>query len=397
MSESAQRSQPPVEVVRVVMREIRLPLVAPFRSASGVVDARRVLLLELHDGSGATAWSECVAESLPAYSPETVDTAWLAIGEWLAPRVVHAGPVHHGTVHAVLGDGVRGHRMARAAVEMGVWGIAARRLGASLAAIVNEASGGAPQRPVVPRTSVDTGVVIGMQPSLDALAERARTAKHEGYRRIKIKVSPGHDVEPLRTVRDAIGAHPLSVDANGTYSLDDAAHVHALDAMDTMSLAMIEQPLGPGDLVRHAALQQRLSTPLCLDESIVSLAAAEDMLSLRSARVVNIKPGRVGGFAEAIAIHDRMAAAGIPAWCGGMLETGIGRAYNVALASLPGFTEPSDLSPSARYWARDIVTPAWTMSADGRVAVPLGTAGIGVEVDTAYIDSLTVRSRVIGR
>lgn len=396
MSPGAQVGVEGLRVDRVVMREIRLPLVAPFRSAGGMVDVRRVVLLELHDADGGVAWSECVAESLPTYAPDTADTAWLAIGEWVAPRLVQAGEVHHRTVHELLGTGIRGHRMARAAVEMGVWGLAAIRAGRPLAALAAAScAGGEADTPV--RASVATGIVIGLQDSLDDLVARAVAARDQGYRRIKVKVSPGHDVEPLRAVREALGAHALSVDANCAYSMDDATHVQALHAMDELDLAMIEQPLGAEDLVRHAALQRQLATRICLDESVVSLAAAEDMLALGSGRVVNIKPGRVGGLATAIAIHDRMSDAGIAVWCGGMLETGIGRAYNVALASLPGFSEPSDLSPSARYWARDIVTPPWTMDQDGFVTVPLEAPGLGVAVDAGYIDALTVRSRVIER
>lgn len=395
MNAGTHAGSPSLQVDRVVMREIRLPLVAPFRSATGVVDARRVILLELRDADGCLAWSECVAESLPAYSPETVDTAWLAIGEWLAPRLVHGAAVHHGTVHALLGEGVRGHRMARASLEMGIWALASRRVGTPLAALIAGESH-ASRGHVAPRASIETGIVLGMQDSLAGLMDLARTAIADGYRRIKVKATPGQSVEMVRAMRDAIGDHPLAVDANCSYSLDDAGHVRELEALDRLGLTMIEQPLGAEDLVRHAALQRRLVTPVCLDESIVGVAAAEDMLTLQSGRMVNIKPGRVGGLAEAIAIHDRMASAGLPVWCGGMLETGIGRAYNVALAALPGFTEPSDLSPSARYWSRDVVTPEWTMDRAGRVTVPLGSPGIGVEVDAGYVDSLTVRSLVIG-
>jgi O-succinylbenzoate synthase len=239
---------------------------------------------------------------------------------------------------------------------------------------------------------VETGIALGMAESPDALATRARAAAAEGYRRIKVKIEPGRDVAYVAAVREALGSRMnLIADANGSYADDD----RSLPALDAFGLAMIEQPLAPGDLVRHAALQRRLATRLCLDESITSAASAEDMIALGSARVVNLKAGRVGGFREALAIHDLCARAGVPVWCGGMLESGIGRAYNVALASLPNFTEPGDLSPSARYWARDVVSPAWTMDTEGRVRVPLDRPGLGVEVDRGRIDDLTVRSATL--
>ena len=215
-----------------------------------------------------------------------------------------------------------------------------------------------------------------------------RAALAEGYRKVKIKIEPGHDVEWLTAVRRALGddAH-LMADANNAYTLDDTDRLVALDELDLM---MIEQPLAHDDLVRHAELQRKLRTPICLDETITSLDRAQDMITLRSGRIINIKAGRVGGFAPSLAIHDLCESRGIPVWCGGMLESGIGRAYNVALASLPNFTLPGDVSPSARYWARDIVTPAWTMR-DGMVSVPLDAPGIGVAIDTEMIEAITVR------
>ena len=381
-----------LHIARIALREIRLPLVEPFRSAGGVVAERRVVLLELADADGATAWSECVAEALPAYSPDTVDTCWLALTEWLAPRVLGEALEGPAAAHALLARGVRGHRMARAAIEMGAWALAAVREGIPLAGLLARASAVAREGNVAPRAHVDTGIALGMQAGPDALAERARAALAEGYRRVKVKIEPGRDVAYVGAVRAAVGpAAALTADANSSYRLDDAAHVRALEALDAFGLTMIEQPLAHDDLVRHAALQRRLTTPICLDESVTGLASAEDMLALGSGRVVNLKPGRVGGLAEAVAVHDLCARAGVPVWCGGMLESGIGRAYNVALAALPNFTEPGDLSPSARYWARDVVTPAWTMDGAGRVRVPLDRPGLGVDVDAGYVDGLTVR------
>jgi O-succinylbenzoate synthase len=377
----------------MILREIHLALVTPFRTSAGTVAARRILLLELTDRDGTVAWSECVAEAQPTYSPDTVDTCWMAIVDWLADRVLGRTFESPGDMHAALAEGIRGHRMARAAIEMGAWGLESVRQQRPLATILADASAGgrAATRPV-PREHVESGIALGMSPSIEILTTQARTAASSGYRRIKLKVAPGHDVEPVKAVRAALGpSASLSVDANGSYALEDPTHLAALEALDSLGLAMIEQPLAPDDLVRHAELQRRLKTPVCLDESITGLAATEDMLTLGSARIVNIKAGRVGGLTEAIAIHDRCVAAGVPVWCGGMLESGIGRAYNVALASLAGFTEPGDLSPSARYWTRDIVTPEWTMDGAGRVRVPLDRPGIGVEIDTGFVGELTVR------
>jgi O-succinylbenzoate synthase len=363
---------------RIVLREIRLPLREPFRISSGVSTDRRILLVETTTADGVHAWSECVAGEQPNYSPETIDTAWHALHEWFAPRLLGielAGPQH---VDELLAHGVRGHRMARAALEMAVWELTARQNGTSLARCL----GGT-------RDHIEVGISLGIQASPAALADRAGRALAEGYRKIKLKIEPEADVAYVAAVREALGsAAPLMCDANNAYTLADADRLAALDAFD---LLMIEQPLEHEDLVRHAELQRILRTPICLDESITSPARAEDMIRLGSGRVVNIKPGRVGGFTAARAIHDVCAARGVPVWCGGMLESGIGRAYNVALATLPNFTFPGDISPSARYWERDIVIPEWTMSADGTVAVPVDGPGIGVEPDVDRIDDLTVR------
>ncbi|MDB4886159.1 MAG: o-succinylbenzoic acid synthetase [Gemmatimonadetes bacterium] len=373
-------------LAHVTLREIQLPLVRPFRTAGGVTTERRILLAELTDADGTTAWSECVAETRPSYSPDTVDTCWLALREWVLPRVLGTPFAGAHAVHELVAHGVRGHAMARAAIEMGAWALESERRGQALAATLARAAGSAP------RHQVATGIVLGFHETTDALVEAARDALAHGYQRIKIKVAPGREVEEVRAVRDALGDEArLGVDANASYSLDDAHHRAALRALDAMDLAMIEQPLAHDDLVRHAELQRELRTPLCLDESVRDAASAASALALGSARMLNVKPGRLGGFHASLAVHSRCAAAGVPLLCGGMLESGIGRAYNVALASLPGFSEPGDLSPSARYWAQDIVTPAWTMDDVGLVQVPLVRPGLGVSVDTARIDDLTTR------
>src|SRR5688572_10798520 len=345
-----------IELRRITLREIRLSLKEPFRISSGVVTERRIALLELEDASGAVGWSECVAGETPNYSPETIDTAWLAIREWAAPRVLRKRFAHPREVYPALQADFRGHEMAKAAVEMGCWELAARIQGSSLSKLL----GGTRER-------VPVGVSLGIQSTPAALVERAKAAAQQGYRKIKLKIKPGSDIDFVRAVREALPDSDLMADANNAYTIEHADHLTQLDAFN---LTMIEQPLEREDLVRHAALQKRLRTPLCLDESITSPARAEDMITLGSGRIINIKPGRVGGFTSSIAIHDIAQRNGIPVWCGGMLESGIGRGHNVALASLPNFSMPGDLSPSSRYWARDIVTPEWTMSDDGMVTVP---------------------------
>jgi o-succinylbenzoate synthase len=371
-----------LSIERIVLREIRLPLREPFRISSGVSAERRILLVETTTADGLHGWSECVAGEQPNYSAETVDTAWHALREWFGPRLLGAELAGPEAVDELLARGVRGHRMARAALEMAAWELSAQQAGSSLARRI----GGI-------RDRIPVGISLGIQSSPAALAERAAQALAQGYRRIKLKIEPGADIAYVAAVREALGpAAPLMVDANNAYTIADADHLAALDAF---GLLMIEQPLEHEDLVRHAELQRRLRTPICLDESITSPARAEDMIQLDSGRIVNIKPGRVGGFTASRAIHDLCAARGVPVWCGGMLESGIGRAYNVALASLPNCTIAGDISPSARYWERDIVVPEWTMAADGTMAVPVDRPGIGVEVDVSRIDDLTVRHEAL--
>jgi o-succinylbenzoate synthase len=368
-----------IHIDRIVLREIRLRLKEPFRISSGIVSERRIMLLELFDKAGASEWAECVAGEHPNYSYETIDTAWLAIREWLAPRLLGKPIASPEAAHDTLEKNVSGHNMAKAALEMGCWGLTAHKRQTPLAKLI----GGEKDR-------VATGISIGIQKDRDALVERARKAFDDGYRKIKVKIQPGADVEYVRAVREALpkGTH-LMADANSAYTLADTERLVLLDAL---GLIMIEQPLHRDDLVRHAQLQKRLKTPICLDESITDVARCEDMITLGSGKIVNIKPGRVGGFTVAKRIHDVCAKAGIPVWCGGMLESGVGRAYNVALASLPNFSLPGDLSPSARYWDRDVVIPEWTMDAEGMVRVPRGKPGIGIDVDRERITALTVRT-----
>jgi len=366
----------------ITLREIQLPLKEPFVISSGAVTTRRILLAELVDRDGAVAWSECPAGAAPNYSPETIDTAWLAIAAWVAPRLLGRAIAHPRDVHPILEQDFRGHWMAKATLEMGAWGLAAESAGVSLARFI----GGTRER-------IEVGISLGIEATPKALVEKARQALAQAYHKVKIKIKPGSDVDYVRAAREALGpAAPLMADANNAYTLDDSDR---LVQLDQFGLLMIEQPLAWDDLVRHAALQRRLATPICLDESITSVERAQDMITLGAGRIINIKPGRVGGLTAALAIHDLCARHDVPVWCGGMLESGVGRAYNVALASLPNFTIPGDISPSARYWERDIVTPAWTMDSRGTITVPRDRTGLGVGVDVNRVDDLTVRSETL--
>lgn len=372
-----------IDFRHMTLREIALPLREPFRISSGTATTRRILLAHLEAADGTAVWTECVAGSRPNYSPETIDTAWLALKEWIAPRILGRAFETPAAVHGELERDFRGHQMAKATVEMGAWCLAAVRAGQSL----SEYIGGT--RPVIA-----VGISLGIQPSPEDLVAKARDALAAGYRKIKLKIMPGADTSYVRAVREALGPEaPLMADANNAYTLDD---LDTLQALDRFGLLMIEQPLAWDDLVRHRALQARLETPICLDESITGPDRVADMIELGAGRIVNIKPGRVGGFTSSIAIHDMCRARDVPVWCGGMLESGIGRAYNVALASLPQFVIPGDLSPSARYWARDVVDPEWTMDGHGMVTVPRDRPGIGVTVDADRIEDLTVRSETVG-
>src|SRR3954466_2492678 len=367
-----------LRIESVTLREISLTLKEPFQISSGTTTQRRILLVELESADGVAGWGECTAGEFPNYGPETIDTAWLAIREWVAPRVLgqtYAGPEE---VHPALDADFRGHNMAKAAVEMAAWELAARTDGIPLA----KKLGGT-------RDRIRVGISLGIQKSPEALVEKARAALERGYRKVKIKIMPGADLEYVRAVREALGPEvPLMADANNAYTEKDVA---SLQALDKLGLMMIEQPLAWDDLLRHAHLQNLIKTPICLDESITSVARGEDMLHLGAGRIVNIKPGRVGGFTSSKAIHDLCAGHGIPVWCGGMLESGIGRGHNVALASLKNFTLPGDLSPSERYWEQDIVTPEWTMDGDGWIKVPTDRPGIGVEVARDRVEDLAVR------
>lgn len=352
----------------VELRRIALPLVAPFRTAAGTMAERQVLLVRVV-GDDAEGWGECAAFAEPTYTSEYVDGAADVLERFLVPALFAGHDV---------GSWVQGHRMAKAALETALLDADLRARGESLASHL----GGV-------RTAVDAGVAVGIAGSVDALVDAVDGYVAEGYRRVKLKVEPGWDVQPVRAVRERFPDLALQVDANGAYSLDDAEALAALDAFD---LLLVEQPLAADDLVGHAALARRLRTPICLDESVESAADAAAALALGACSVVNVKPGRVGGYLEARRVHDVCAAAGVPVWCGGMLETGLGRAANAALAALPGFTLPGDLSASGRWYAQDITEPL--VLEDGRLAVPTGP-GIGVAPLPDVLASVTTFVRTL--
>jgi O-succinylbenzoate synthase len=361
------------------LREIRLPLVSPFRTSFGVQASRRILLVRAEverDGAILEGWGECVAGDEPTYSAEYVDGAALVMRTVLVPRLTAVSDLAAADVAAIL-EPIRGHPMAKAALEMAVLDAELRAAGRSFADLLG-----------VTRDRVPSGVSVGIHSTIDDLLAAVAGYLDDGYVRIKLKIEPGWDLEPVAQVRRLIGPEvPLQVDANAAYTRQDVEHLGRLDEFD---LLLIEQPLPEDDLLGHAELAKAIATPVCLDESIISAAVAADAIELGAAEVVNIKPGRVGGYLTARRIHDLCRDRGVPVWCGGMLETGIGRAANAALAALDGFTLPGDVSASRRFWARDIVTEPIDV-VDGHVTVPTGP-GFGVELDRAWIDEITATS-----
>jgi O-succinylbenzoate synthase len=355
-----------VRIDAIELRRVCIPLVTPFRTSFGTDDARDALLVHVLLDDGGEGWGECVADREPLYSSEHVDGATEALRRFLIPRLLAWQRDHNGVAPeqvATALDRVQGHPMAKAAVEMAVLDASLRAAGRSFGDRLGAA-----------RDRVDCGVSVGIQPGVAELLDTVARYLDDGYRRLKLKIEPGHDTEPVRAVREHFPDVMLQVDANAAYSLRDE-HVAALSALDDFGLALIEQPLAPDDLLGHAALAEHVRTPICLDESITSARVAELAITTGACSIVNIKAGRVGGYLEAARVHDVCAALGTPVWCGGMLETGLGRAGNVALAALPNFTLPGDTSASARYFAEDLTEPF--VLDDGRLAVPTGP-GLGV-------------------
>ena len=362
-----------VAIEKLELRTVRLPLNEPFETSFGAIDSRLIFLVSVEAG-GLSGWGEVVAAEEPRYSYETVGTAWHVIHDYLAPAMLSA-PVADLKNLAERFASFRGHNMAKAGLELACMDLFARIKGQSLSQLI----GGVRER-------IAVGVSLGIQPSLDQLLERVDKYLSLGYQRIKLKIKPGWDIDIVREVRRRHREILLSVDANCAYTLADENHLRALDDFD---LLMIEQPLDHDDLIDHARLQSKMTTPICLDESITGVKRAEQALEMGSCRIINVKIGRVGGYSQALAIHDLCYAKEVPVWCGGMLESGIGRAHNIALASLPGFSLPGDISASSRYFAKDVIVPEVAVAANGTVEGPKGP-GLGFEVDLDYIAYKTI-------
>ncbi|MEJ3404280.1 o-succinylbenzoate synthase [Rathayibacter sp. YIM 133350] len=380
-----------MSIEAIELHRVAMPLVRPFETSFGVQHDREVLLVHVLTDAGG-GWGECVAGKEPFYSSEWVDGAALVIEEFLAPALLRQGEVSAagrsihgggaGTSVASLLAFVSGHRMAKAALEAAVLDAELRASGSSFAAFFGAT-----------REWVDCGVSVGIAPSIDALLDEVTGYVDEGYRRIKLKIKPGWDLEPVARVRALIGdATGLQVDANTAYTLADAEHLRELDAF---GLLLIEQPFAEEDVASHAALARMITTPVCLDESILNAEIAADAIERGATSVVNIKAGRVGGYVEAVRVHDVCLEAGVPVWCGGMLETGLGRAANVALAAMPGFTLPGDTSASRRYFAEDLTEPFELGTGEHRGQLPVPTGpGTGVTVRTDLVREWALRAPV---
>ena len=366
-------------ISRIELREINLPLIHFFETSFGRTTTRRIILVRVVDSDGAEGWGECTAGEGPFYSEEWAETAWPTLKEFLGPMVVGKQVDHAGAVFNLM-KSVRGHRMAKAAIETACWDLEAKRSGQPLWRHL----GGVQEE-------IACGVSIGIQESPEALLEKIDKEVSAGYQRIKIKIKPGWDIDIVRKVRERFPAIRLTGDANSAYSLDD---IDLFRRLDEYNLMMIEQPLAHDDMFDHAELQKGIKTPICLDESIKTPADAEHAIALDACRIINVKLGRVGGHAEAKRVEAIARGKRIPVWCGGMLESGIGRAHNIAMSTLAGFTLPGDVSASSRYWHEDVIEPPVTVTAGGTIKAP-AKPGIGFDVNQARIDRLTVRSETV--
>ena len=369
-----------MKIEAVTLREIRMPLVHFFETSFGRTYSRRILLVTLHC-QGLTTWGECVAGEDPFYSEESIETAWYVLRDYLAPALI-GKDLKRGAECAALFERVRGHRMAKAALENACWVAEAQEKNLPLWQLL----GGS-------RKEIACGVSIGIQDSVEQLLEKIESELAAGYQRIKVKVKPGWDVAVLARIRKRWPKIVLSCDANSAYRLEDFEH---LKKFDEFGLLMIEQPLWSDEIFQHAALQKQLKTDICLDESIHSARDAEAAIELGACRIINLKVGRLGGFSEAIATHDICRQHKIPVWCGGMLESGIGRAQNVALSTLENFRLPGDVSASQRYWKEDIVEPEIEVSAQGTIAIN-DQPGTGYRVRADLIEKLTARKEEVRR
>jgi O-succinylbenzoate synthase len=366
-----------MKLQEIELRTIHLPLVRPFRTSFGTQTSREVLMVKVTNENGTAGWAECVAMSEPLYSPEYVIGCLDFMKRFLIPALRDKPSITAEDVPVVLKPFLGG-QMAKAALETAILDAQLKDQGISLAKYLGAT-----------KTKVECGVSVGIANNLEALVEEVKSYVDAGYRRIKLKIEPGWDYEAVKTIRQIYPDIPLQVDANQAYSRSDGK---LLAKLDEFNLLLIEQPLDEHDILGHAMLAKEVKTPICLDESIISLQSAQDALALEATTVINIKPGRVGGYIESKKIHDLCLDKKIPVWCGGMLETGIGRAANLALAALPGFTLPGDTSASSRYFKQDVTTP-FVMD-DGYLTVPTGP-GIGVEPDSDFLDEITTAKELI--
>ena len=368
-----------MRIQKITLREIHLRLLSPFQTSFGTTELRRILFVEAIADGGIAGWGESTAGEHPFYCYESIETAWYILRDYLWP-IVRGREIASASEVLNLFAQVRGHNMAKAALETALWDIEAKQKNMPLAKLL----GGT-------RAEVPCGVSIGIQPTLDKLVAKVDEALAAGYQRIKIKIKPGTDVEPVRTLRERFPRIRLMADANSAYTLEDAPLLKKLDAFHLM---MIEQPLGYDDIYSHAQLQRQLESPICLDECIHDVENARAAIELRACRIINIKLGRVGGHTSARQVHDICQANSIPVWCGGMLESGIGRAHNIAMSSLPNFSLPGDVSASKRYWAEDIIEPEVEVSPQGTIRVPT-EPGIGYTPRVDRIEALTQRREVL--
>ncbi|OFV94784.1 MAG: o-succinylbenzoate synthase [Acidobacteria bacterium RIFCSPLOWO2_12_FULL_54_10] len=366
-----------MKIDQIILREIRMPLVAPFETSFGATTQRRIVLVEVK-GEGNSGWGEVTAGETPFYNEENTDTAWIILKDFAIPRVL-GQPLGSAAEAAERFEAIRGHRMATGGLEAALWDWEAKSKSIPLFQLI----GGS-------QKEIPCGVSIGIQKNVKELLAKIRTELAAGYQRVKIKIKPGWDVAVLERVRKEFPRLRLMADANSAYTLADRAH---LKTLDRFYLMMLEQPLAHDDLIDHARLQQWLETPICLDESIRTVRHAEQAIETNACRIINIKLGRVGGFTPAKQIHDYCLAAKIPVWCGGMLESGIGRAHNIALSTLPGFVLPGDVAASKRYWQQDVIQPEVEVTSEGTIRVTEGS-GIGYEVSLERIEQLTVRKEI---
>lgn len=358
-----------MKIERVDLQRIKIPLTAPFVTSMGLETHKECILVRAYSGTHV-GFGESVAMDVPVYNEEDVDTVWYMLEKYLIPQLFPREIEHPDEVSQIF-SWMRRNQMAKSALEGAVWDLYAKMNGMSL----SRALGGT-------RTTIDVGVSIGIEPTIEKLLARVDSFIRDGYKKIKVKIKPGFDVEPIRAIRHTFGPDvPLMADANSAYTLAD---IDMLKQLDDFGLIMIEQPLGHDDIIDHATLQRELKTPICLDESIHTVEDARKAIELGSCRIINIKIGRVGGLTDARKLHDLCAAKGVPVWCGGMQEVGIGRAHNIAIASLANFTIPGDTSPSHRYFTEDVVTPMIDFVSPGVLAVPTG-AGIGYTINEAAI------------